>query len=192
MVGVDSSATMLRSAPQHNRVHYLRGFAEQLPFADNSFDLVTVGLAIHWFDRDLFLLEARRVLRRPGWLLLYESGFPGEMRENPAFKTWAKEYYSRFPAPPRNNRPLSAPDLELKGFREVLSETFTHNEIFSSDHLIAYLNSQTNVLAALGTGRETPRSIRDWMESGLLPLFAGMVVGTFEFQGWMRLAEAMP
>jgi SAM-dependent methyltransferase len=178
---------MLKSSRCHDRVYYVRGLAEHLPFPENAFDLVTVGLAIHWFDRDRFLSEARRVLRQPGWLLLYESGFPGIMKENPGFGAWAEQYRARFPAPPRNDRPLSVSDLAVAGFKEVLSETFVHSETFDSDRLVAYLSSQSNVLAALRAG-ETLESVRKWMEVGLLPLFEGPT-GTFEFRGWMRVAE---
>jgi ubiquinone/menaquinone biosynthesis C-methylase UbiE len=188
VVGLDSSAAMLRSVRQNGRVQYVRGLAEHLPFGGNSFDLVTVGLAIHWFDRDLFLSEAHRVLRHPGWLLLYESGFPGVMKENPVFGVWAEQYRARFPAPPRNDRPLSPSDLAYVGFHEVLFENFIHIETFGVDQLISYLNTQSNVLEALRTGAETRESIRRWMEAGLLPLFEG-TTGTFEFRGWMRLAQ---
>lgn len=191
VVGLDSSVAMFKNSRRHSRIFYVRGLAEQLPFVANSFDLVSAGLAIHWFDRNLFLSEARRVLRHPGWLLVYESGFPGIMKENPAFSVWAQQYRARFPAPPRNDQRLSNSELAEVGFHEVLSETFIHNETYSADKLIAYLNTQSNVIQALRTGGETLQSIRGWMEDGLLPLFGG-TKGTFEFRGWMRLAEAVP
>jgi ubiquinone/menaquinone biosynthesis C-methylase UbiE len=190
VVGLDSSAAMLKNARHHSRILYVRGLAEHLPFAVNSFDLVAVGLAIHWFDQRLFLSQARRVLCHPGWLLLYESGFPGIMKENPTFSAWAEHYRARFPAPPRNDQPLTASDLEAAGFHEVLSETFVHNETYGFRDLIAYLHTQSNVLSALAAG-ETHQSIREWMERGLLPLFNGGT-GTFEYRGWMRLAETIP
>lgn len=190
VVGLDSSETMLRSVRRHSRIHYVRGFAEHLPFADNSFDLVSVGLAIHWFDSSRFLSEARRVLRHPGWLLLYESGFPGVMEGKPEFSAWAKQYRATYPAPPRNDQPLSVEDLANLGFRELISDKFTHHETYSAEELIAYLNTQSNVLEALRTG-ETAASIRAWMEDELLPLFGG-TTGAFEFRGWIRLAETLP
>jgi len=44
--------------------------AEQLPFADRSFDAVTVAQAFHWFDAPAALAECARVLRPGGGLAL--------------------------------------------------------------------------------------------------------------------------
>ena len=46
----------------------LAGSAERLPLPDRSVDLVVVGQAFHWFDRDRALPEIVRVLR-PGGVL---------------------------------------------------------------------------------------------------------------------------
>ena len=44
--------------------------AEQLPFADNSFDAVTVAQAFHWFDAPRALAEFARIHRSDGSLAL--------------------------------------------------------------------------------------------------------------------------
>jgi SAM-dependent methyltransferase len=44
--------------------------AEQLPFADHTFDAVTVAQAFHWFDAPAALAEMARVLRPGGGLAL--------------------------------------------------------------------------------------------------------------------------
>jgi ubiquinone/menaquinone biosynthesis C-methylase UbiE len=44
--------------------------AEHLPFADQSFDAVTVAQAFHWFDARLALAEFARILRPGGGLAL--------------------------------------------------------------------------------------------------------------------------
>src|SRR5262245_20964217 len=59
---IDVSDEMLREAQPHARVRYQVAPAERLPFADSSFELLTVGLAFHWFDQGAFLAEAKRVL----------------------------------------------------------------------------------------------------------------------------------
>lgn len=50
--------------------HVVDGTAESLPFADASFDVVTVAQAFHWFDAPAALAEIRRVLRPHGHLLM--------------------------------------------------------------------------------------------------------------------------
>lgn len=46
-------------------VHYQLSPAEQTPFADQTFDLITVAQALHWFDVGAFHREVRRVAK-PG------------------------------------------------------------------------------------------------------------------------------
>jgi SAM-dependent methyltransferase len=50
--------------------HVVDGTAEDLPFADGSFDVVTAAQAFHWFDAPVALAEIRRVLRPGGWLFM--------------------------------------------------------------------------------------------------------------------------
>lgn len=64
----DISAKQLAKAPQADNVHYQVSRAEETPFADDSFDLITVAQAAHWFDYDRFYPEVRRV-GKPGALL---------------------------------------------------------------------------------------------------------------------------
>lgn len=52
----------------------------------------------HWFHAGRFLTEARRLLQGSGWLVIYNSGFTGEMLEEPAFGGWFREgFLARYP-----------------------------------------------------------------------------------------------
>ncbi|MBK6994804.1 MAG: class I SAM-dependent methyltransferase [Lewinellaceae bacterium] len=64
----DISENQLKNAAQKPNIHYQLGRAESPDFPDQSFDLVTVGQAAHWFDFEKFYPEVRRVLK-PGGLL---------------------------------------------------------------------------------------------------------------------------
>jgi SAM-dependent methyltransferase len=68
--GLDFSFNMLRKAADGHSVQGLvRGTAESLPFRSMSFDLIFCLNAVHHFPRlDLFVAEARRLLRRGGVL----------------------------------------------------------------------------------------------------------------------------
>jgi SAM-dependent methyltransferase len=48
--------------------------AEETSLPDGSADVITVAQAAHWFDRDRFYAEARRVSRRGGILALITYG----------------------------------------------------------------------------------------------------------------------
>lgn len=62
----DISQTQLEQALVLPNVRYQISRAEKTPFADNQFDLVTVGQALHWFDAEAFHREVRRVLKPGG------------------------------------------------------------------------------------------------------------------------------
>lgn len=185
VIGVDISRGMLAEAREEGgeRVGYLPAAAERLPFASGAFDLVATGLAYHWFDQTRFLGEARRVLTPVGWLVVYDSGFRGEMRENPRFADWARERYpARYPAPPRN-RPNPAPQAAGgHGFRLVEQERFANEVPFTVDGLVGYLLTQSNVVAAVGRGRESLDDARAWLTREVEPLVP-VAGGTFAFAG---------
>lgn len=74
VVATDASAQQLEQCISAPRVTYRRALAEQSELADDSVDLVTVAAAIHWFDRDLFYREVRRVCRAGGVLAAWVYG----------------------------------------------------------------------------------------------------------------------
>jgi SAM-dependent methyltransferase len=81
VVGIDFSANQLRHAGENiavtgTRMPLVRGSAEELPFADASFDLVFCDHgATSFTDPDLTIPEAARVLR-PGGRLVFDISTP--------------------------------------------------------------------------------------------------------------------
>ena len=70
--GVDASEEMLEVARSREGEHcrFVHGRAEELPFAEGSFDRALMKLVIHLVDRPRALAEARRVLRHDGALVI--------------------------------------------------------------------------------------------------------------------------
>lgn len=62
VVATDASAEQIGASIAHPRVTYCVAPAERSGLDAASADLVTVGQALHWLDRDAFYTEARRVL----------------------------------------------------------------------------------------------------------------------------------
>jgi ubiquinone/menaquinone biosynthesis C-methylase UbiE len=60
---VDISENQLSHAVKLDNIEYSVCRAEQTPFSNNSFDLITVAQAYHWFDGSQFCREANRVAR---------------------------------------------------------------------------------------------------------------------------------
>jgi len=174
IIGLDNSTEMLSHAAGHAQISYVEARAEQLPFDDGAFDLVTVGLALHWFDQQQFMLEARRVLRQGGWLVIYHDGFTGRMKGNSNFEKWNREHYlRRYPPPPRNKQTFTETDAAAYGFVPSGLDDFIHEEQFTPDQLVGYLLTQTNVISAVETGSEGLQSVAQWILNSTLPLFAG-------------------
>lgn len=84
VTGIDLSEKMLELGQGKviveglsGRVTLLRGNAEQLPFADNSFDRVSVAFGVrNYEDLNQGLSEACRVLRSGGKLVVLELSYP--------------------------------------------------------------------------------------------------------------------
>lgn len=77
VVGVDPSTGMLAEAARSLAVRLVVGRAEQLPFADNSFDFVSMGYALrHLADVGAAFREFARVLRPGGVACVLEITRP--------------------------------------------------------------------------------------------------------------------
>jgi SAM-dependent methyltransferase len=175
IVGMDNSAEMLSRAIHDARICYVKGRAEQMPFGDAAFGLMTVALALHWFDRRQFMIEARRVLRPGGWLVIYTDGFYGRMIGNEKFETWNRDkYLVRYPTPPRNNQPLTDADVLAYGFVPSGFDKFDHEVEFTPEQLVNYLLTQTNVISAVEMGSEELQAVAQWLLFSVQPLFIGI------------------
>jgi SAM-dependent methyltransferase len=169
---IDISPEMLQHAQKADRIRYQSAPAEVLLFAAKIFDLVTVGSAFHWFDQPAFLREASRVLKQDGWLMIYTNGFNGEMAENPQFRAWAWEVYpKRFPTPPRRGAGVSSELVWPFGLELVGQESFENPTPMRREQLLAYLLTQTNVIAAVEEGKISIADAADWIGNGIRPFF---------------------
>ena len=63
IIATDISAAQINKAVKKDNIEYFIYPAESTPFADNSFDLVTVAQAYHWIKWDQFKKEVVRVCK---------------------------------------------------------------------------------------------------------------------------------
>ena len=96
VVGIDVAVQMLKfgqvKIEAGAAIRLLAGDAERLPFADDSFDLVTVAFGVRNFGHiPTGLSEARRVLRAGGELLILDFADP----QMPIFKQLYTFYFKR-------------------------------------------------------------------------------------------------
>ncbi|XP_072043133.1 putative methyltransferase DDB_G0268948 [Amphiura filiformis] len=74
VLGCDISEAQVNEARKANtapNIKYCVADAEHIPVADNSVDLVTCSMAVHWFDFPAFCKEVDRVLKPSGCLAVY-------------------------------------------------------------------------------------------------------------------------
>jgi SAM-dependent methyltransferase len=174
VVGIDQSVEMLAEAEADATpgIEYRQANAESLPFPAASFDLVTAGLAFHWFDQQRFLREVHRVLRPAGWLAIYNFVFLGDMETNPRFRDWFRAtYLARYPTPPRHAKPLTAEFMEPCGMTLVTQEVLRHTLAMSREVFVGFLLTQSNVIAAVENGTHQIADVAAEIESGAAPYF---------------------
>jgi ubiquinone/menaquinone biosynthesis C-methylase UbiE len=106
VTALDLTAKMLAAAESfitgngHSNVEFVRGDAENLPFPDDSFDIVTCRIAPHHFPNvDIFIKEVYRVLRTEGKFLLDDNVVPETEEFDQFYNTIEKiRDYSHFRA----------------------------------------------------------------------------------------------
>lgn len=141
----DLSAQQVAHAIQRPNIHYSVQRAEHTNFADNSFDLITIGTALHWFDFDAFYKEAIRVAKDGAVIAAWAyAPFRGSedldaVVDDFTYKTlhdywdperkWVDEKYQTIPFP----------------FEQPEHPDFKINVTWSFEHMIGYLNSWSSV-----------------------------------------------
>ena len=68
VVASDASFAQITQTSRLLGVNFFVARAERVPLRDDCASLVTVGQALHWFDRAAFFSEAKRILRPDGIL----------------------------------------------------------------------------------------------------------------------------
>lgn len=187
VVGLDSSRFMLAQAGGDPAIEYRCGYAEALPFARGSFDLLTVCSAYHWFDQEKFLHEAARVLRGGGWLVLYKVGSTGRIADNAQFDTWKREVFrTRYPKAQRNDAVLTEERAVGFGFHDVAREGLTHCARHTLDEYVDNLLTHSSLIGAMDRGQESVAETRRWLHQELRPFFTE---GSAEFlhEDWIHI-----
>src|SRR5882757_3354090 len=102
IVGVDPEPAMIAAARQaaaraSQALTLIEGNAEDLPPDIGSFDVVTIGRALHWMDRDATLARLERLVAPNGLILVCASFSAADGRNpwlddyNTARRAWSKE-----------------------------------------------------------------------------------------------------
>jgi hypothetical protein len=93
----DLSESQLAQAPALPNVRYRVAKAENTPFPDEYFDLITVAQAVHWFDQEAYHAEVRRVAG-PGTVLA-EWGYNLVQTGDVALDAWILHFHNELVGP---------------------------------------------------------------------------------------------
>ena len=172
VIGIDASQEMLDQTIPKGNISFFQASAEALPFSDKQFDLITVGLAFHWFNQKQFLREAARTLKRDGWLVIYTNWMTGEMKDASEFEQWVKAVYlKRYPSPSRG-APVANNDAHSSQRLFVQKEaSFKETIGMNRKQLLNYLTTQSNITGVLLEQRESLSEIEGWLDEELAAFY---------------------
>ncbi|HVT85724.1 MAG TPA: class I SAM-dependent methyltransferase [Chitinophagaceae bacterium] len=138
----DISEKQIQKGYQDENIIYSVQSAEQTNFENNSFDLVTVSQALHWFSFNEFYAEVKRVTKPGGWIAVWTYTLPSVSPEIDDFvqvklykeilgsywdyeRRLVDEKYATIPFP----------------FDEITCPVFTMQFEWTLDELIGYTNT---------------------------------------------------
>ncbi|MDZ7680427.1 MAG: class I SAM-dependent methyltransferase [Fodinibius sp.] len=145
VMATDISAEQMSHAPEIKNVTYQQVPAENPGFADDQFDLITIGQALHWFNIDQFYHQVRRVAANDALLAAFGYGM---LRINEAVNPIIDHLYEEaFGSYYNKNRSYidNAYQSIPFPFDEVPSPDFEHSLDWSFDQLEGYFNSWSAV-----------------------------------------------
>ncbi|MGA0555467.1 class I SAM-dependent methyltransferase [Larkinella sp. VNQ87] len=141
----DISAQQLENAVQQPNIRYTVCPAEQTPFADESFDLITVAQALHWFDAEAFHREVWRVAK-PG-AVVAEWGYAGA-QINPTIDPDFLHFYEEIIGPywDENRRHVEDHYARIPfPFEAVEQHEFTIYRHWTLDRFLNYIRTWSSV-----------------------------------------------
>lgn len=137
----DISQQQLDNAFPEDNIHYSVSPAEKTPFDHQQFDLITVAQALHWFNRDQFYTEVKRI-GKPGSLLAV-WGY-ALLYINPVIDEIILDFYTNTVGPYWDDaRRLVEQEYKTVAFpfEEIIAPPFSIDVYWTLEHLTGYLES---------------------------------------------------
>lgn len=187
VIAIDPAPAMLRHALRRKNIRYVRGPAERLPVDDDSIELISVGLAYHWFRQPAFLQEAYRALAPGGLLAVFSHACEFRMVGDGRLRRWAdRSFSSAFPAVPRAGEFVTADAARRAKLALERMQRFRHAMEFDARSFVEYICTHSNVLAKIGSDPRKLAETRRRLRRELAPVFgrgkrAVWFTGTLQF-----------
>ena len=189
VVGIEPAAAML--AHRHAvapGASFVVGRAEDLPFANASFNLVTAAGSLNYTDRGRSLGEIARVLAPGGVLAIYDFSSGRRCHAAASLDDWFGEFERRYPYPPGYALDVQVLDYPSMGLRLAGYEPFEVAVPLTIERYLAYALSEANVERAVASGA-TEAAIAAWCREGLAPVFGASSLDVL-FTGYVAYVTA--
>lgn len=188
VIGADASKSMIERANKEKtsqEIEYIECPAEKLDFPQNFFDIITIAGAINWIDETVFLPLAGDILKKNGIMVIYDNFMSDKMDGNVSYTDWwHEEYLKKFPKPARKENLWS--DKEVSPYHFIMEgqERYSNRLEMTKDEYIAYMLTQSNVIARVEQGGENLEEVRKWFENTLDKVFCNQKQ-TLVFEGYI-------
>lgn len=183
----DISENQLKNAEEKANVFYQLCQAESTYFDEDTFDLITVAQAIHWFDFESFYTEVRRVAKPGAVIAIWGYGL---FRINPQIDALVDDFYTNVTGPywehertyiDEQYKTIPFPFNEIK-----VAEHFSIEKEWSLDELRGFLNTWSSVQKYIKQKGKNP--VDGFIES-LKPLWPEEASYTAVFPIFLRMGR---
>ena len=169
VTATDISAKQIQQAAPVDNLEYHVCPAEQTPFASNSFDLITVAQALHWFNIPTFFQEAQRVAKPGALVALWGYNL---LKVDVYMDDLLQEFYVRMGPYWDAARKLVDDQYRSIGFpfAEVQMPPFSMTYRWTLDHFQGYLSTWSAVKQYIHVHGQNPV---DELAGALVPYWVG-------------------
>ena len=152
----------LKETASYSNIQILHTLFNDLDVS-GKFDLITIGRAIHWLDRDFLLSALRRLLKEDGHIIVCGSGYA---KDNSA---WLRAYYDVWTHWSRETNQLKYDGIDVfrrSDFVSIYSISSEEIRNYSINDLINITLSYPSLSEPVESAKE---KFRHDLESALLP-----------------------
>jgi len=145
VMATDISQQQIDNAVRHEHIEYSVQRSEKTTFQDDTFDLITVAQAIHWFDFDAFYAEVQRTIRTGGVLAVIGYGL---IQTNPVIDNIIGDFYRTIVGPYWDKeRKYIDEDYKTIPFpyKDINAPVFENSVEWTFEHLIGYIGTWSAV-----------------------------------------------